>query len=51
VIASVPPLAITVVDTAPRPPSMPPELTVSELELPSDPSTNSVPPFTVVAPV
>ena len=48
--ASVPPL-ITVDATVPVPPSVPPALTVTRLELAIEPSTCSSPPLTVVVPV
>ena len=51
--ASVPPLMIVVVigSTMPLPDSVAPEFTVTLLVLAIEPSTSSVPPLTLVAPV
>ena len=49
--ASVPPLLMAALPTAPSPVSVPPLLTVTPLDAAMKPSTRNVPPPTVVAPV
>ncbi len=49
--ARTPPLAMVVEGRKPVPPMVPPALTLSELDDAIEPFTDSVPAFTVVAPV
>ena len=49
--ANVPPLSTVTLPTEPPPISVPPTLTLTWPEAASEPSTSSVPPLTVVAPV